>query len=298
MPAINRPNAAKACWLRTRVDGEASREHADRAEQQVGAQRDVAELDRHVEQRLERDGSEIHDTDAGRRLHGEKGEARQNRPGEQQLAPVHHRALVGARLGGVVRPVGEILAQHEESDGDHESQCGSQEESAAPADQRLREQDRRRSNRAAEQAGKGVDRKRAAHALAGNVVRKERVVGRVVDRVAESGQREHGDQEPVGMNEADEREGDRAQHQPGDQHCKRADPVRQQAGRRLKDRRDDSENGEGNCEPGVAEAVFGLHEDEQRRQHQEIEVADEMRRAHARDHARFGGIRRRKRQLW
>ena len=43
------------------------------------------------------------------------------------------------------------------------------------------------------------------------------VIGRVIDRVADAGEREHGHQQPIGMDEAGEREGDAAQQDRGDQ---------------------------------------------------------------------------------
>ena len=48
---------------------------------------------------------------------------------------------------------------------------------------------------------------------------------------------------------------------------------------------------------GVAHAVFRAHEGEQRRQHQDVVVADEMRRADAGDQADVAGTPRGRRKI-
>ena len=68
------------------------------------------------------------------------------------------------------------------------------------------------------------------------MMREQRVVGGMVDRVGQSGDGEHRDQKPVGRHQANEREGDRFSISPN-KHRVGADAVGQKAGRRLEYRR-------------------------------------------------------------
>ena len=68
-----------------------------------------------------------------------------------------------------------------------------------------------------------------------------------------------------------DRKADRAEQQAGDQHEPRVDAIDQESGRRLQHRRDGVEDGERQAELGVAHAIVGAHEGEQRRQHQDVE---------------------------
>ena len=117
-------------------------------------------------------------------------------------------------------------------------------------------------------------------------MRQHRVIGRVIDRVGEAGEREHGDEKPERIDEPGERKGEGAKQQPGNQENPRTEPVDQIAGRRLAKRGDDIECGEGEAELDVADAVIGAHEGEQRRQDDDVVMRDEMRGADAGDELR------------
>ena len=118
------------------------------------------------------------------------------------------------------------------------------DEGAAPAPQALHHQEARRRHRRSQHAGEGVHRERLADAVGRNMVREQRVVGRVVDRVADAGEREHRHHQPERMDQPDDHEGAGADHQPGDQQDARAQPIDQEPGRRLQRGRDDVEGGE------------------------------------------------------
>jgi hypothetical protein len=109
----------------------------------------------------------------------------------------------------------------------------------------------------------------------------------VIDRVAHPGEREHRDQHRKRIDHPDHRKGDRADRQAGGQHVAGADPVDQESGRRLQGARHQIIGGERDPELRIGDAVVGAHESEQRGEDERVVVADEMRRAHRRDHARF-----------
>ena len=81
-------------------------------------------------------------------------------------------------------------------------------------------QQARRRNRRAEHAGEGVHREGLADALARHVLRQHRIVGRVIDGVADAGEREHRHQQPERMGQAGDREGGGAEQQAGDQQMR------------------------------------------------------------------------------
>jgi len=59
------------------------------------------------------------------------------------------------------------------------------------------------------------------------------IVGRVIDCVADAGEREHRHQQPVRVGQPHHQEGKRADHEAGDQKDARAQPIDQEASRRL-----------------------------------------------------------------
>ena len=118
------------------------------------------------------------------------------------------------------------------------------DEGAAPTPHALHHQQAAGRHRRAEHAGEGVHRKRLADASGRHVMRQQRVIGRVVDRVADAGEREHRHQKPERVDQAGDREGAGAEQQTDDQQHARAQPVDQKSGRRLQRRRHDIEGGE------------------------------------------------------
>ena len=145
---------------------------------------------------------------------------------------------------------------------------------------------RGRRHRGAEEAREDVQRKCLAGALVRDELREDRVIGRMIDAVRNAEQREHRDQQPERRDKPDDREAHRAEHEARDQHRARTDPVDQEARRRLAQRGRDVEGGQREAEFGVADAVELADERKQRRQHQNVEMADEMRRADERNDAR------------
>jgi DNA-binding beta-propeller fold protein YncE len=130
-----------------------------------------------------------------------------------------------------------------------------------------------------------MHREGLADAFRRHVLRQKRVVGRVVDRVADAGEREQGHQQPERIHQPGQNEGAGADHQAEDEQNARAQPIDQEAGGRLQGGRDDIESGEAQPDLGVAHAVIGAHERQERRQDDDVIVRHEMRRAHRADNA-------------
>ena len=114
-----------------------------------------------------------------------------------------------------------------------------------------------------------------------NPLGQKRVIGRMIDRIGDTQQGEHRDEHPVGIDEPGGRHRARAQEQAADQIDARADAVDQEADRRLQHRRHDVEDDERKAELGIAHAIVGLDEHEQRRQQHHVIVAHEVCEAHA-----------------
>ena len=118
------------------------------------------------------------------------------------------------------------------------------------------------------------------------------VIRRVIDRIGQPHQREAADQRPIGRDDPGQRHAAGAHHQPADQEPPCAQPVDQESRGRLENRRDHVEAGDHHGQPLIAHRVIHQHEREQRRQHQHVDVAREMRAADQADDlgvARPGG---------
>ena len=191
-----------------------------------------------------------------------------------------------ARGGGARPGRCGVIANREQDRRHRKAENAGADEGAAPAPQALHHQQACGRHRRAEHAGEGVNRKRLADAVGRNMVRQQRVVGRVIDRVADAGEREHRHQHPEGIDQARDHECAGADQQSGDQQDARAQPIDQKADRRLQHGGHDVEGGERHPDLGVAHAIFRAHEGQQRRQQQDVIMRDEMRRADRADDAR------------
>ena len=187
-----------------------------------------------------------------------------------------------ARLHCLRRFVG-----HEHDDRGHDAERGGAQKRPAPSHDGVEVDQRRRRGGVAEHAREGVVGEHAAGALDRNVPPEQRVVGRVVDGVAEPRDCEHRDEHPERVDQPRDRKRAGADQQARHQHVARVPAVDQESDRRLPDRRDDVEYGERKAELGIAHAVVFLDEDEQRREQQDVVVADEMREADAGDESRL-----------
>src|SRR5438477_10217807 len=123
------------------------------------------------------------------------------------------------------------------------------------------------------------------------MLREKRIPGRVKSSVAQTGDAEHDDEDPERTDPPRDRKRAGAQKQSGDEDKARAHPVDQKAGRRLHYSGNHVEGGEREPKLGVARAVTLAYADEERRQQHDVEVADEMRKAHAADELVLGVAR-------
>ncbi len=200
----------------------------------------------------------------------------------QQQAPAALR-LAGSglrRLAGLGPPRVEQQRQHR---GNNQTQHCRAEEGAAPAGKIVNEQERSGRRRAAEHAGEGMDGKSLRHALGRHALRQQRVVGRVIDGIGQTGDAEHGDEDPEGIHRRGDSHRHRAERDAGDEQRLGADAVDQKARGRLQQRRHHIEGDIGEAELSIADAIVGADEDKERRQDDDVIVADEMRRADQRD---------------
>jgi hypothetical protein len=202
-----------------------------------------------------------------------------------QRAQRRHQIIV--KRGGLDRRCGFVDQEHDDR-GDDTERCGT-EESPAPSDDGIEIDQRRRRRRVAEHAGEGVIGEHASGALGRNMPPQQRVVGRVIDRVADAREREHRDEHPERVDKCRDRERAGADQQAGAQHVARVPAIDQEAHRRLPDCGDDVERGQRQAEFGIGHAIVFTNEDEQRREQQNVIVADEMREADAVDETRFRG---------
>ncbi len=118
----------------------------------------------------------------------------------------------------------------EENRQHREAENGGADISPAPAEVALHRQERGGRDRGAENPGEGVEREDVPEPRRRAVMREERIVGRVIDRVAETGDRVHGDEHGERMDKSRDRKGDGAEGDAGDQHEARAIAVDQKAG--------------------------------------------------------------------
>ncbi len=132
-------------------------------------------------------------------------------------------------------------------------------------------------NRAAEIAGKSVDREGAAHPRLIHVLGQDRVIGGMIDAVGEPKQHGAGDQGSVAQMQAEQDQREPAERQSTQQDPARAKMVDEIAGRRLRQPGHDGRHGQREPELDIADTKLALQEREQHRQDQQMEMADPMR---------------------
>ena len=231
------------------VAGGAGRENAadqdaDRTHGQLAGQRRVGDGERRVVQRAEPHHQIIVEPAAAERQQDEEHHVGEDRGREQQPPAVKRCAgLVAARLGGRLYRLRRLALPDQDQRGKKPDRRG-REVGAAPADDAVQEQQRWRGRRIAHHAGEGVEGKHAAGALGRHVLRKQRVVGRMVDRVGEAEHAKHGDEHPERVDQPRHRDGACANDKPADQPQPRARAVDQKTHGRLQHGRGDIEGGE------------------------------------------------------
>ena len=128
--------------------------------------------------------------------------------------------------------IGKIHRDHEQrhrgADRARHHQCA---EAADRCHQRRHDRGR---HRAAEEAGKGVDRKRAAHPRFIHVRRQDGVIGGVIDAVGKPEQRRAEQQRGVAEMQAQHDQRQAAEAKAGQQHLSGADVIGEIADRRLR----------------------------------------------------------------
>ena len=150
------------------------------------------------------------------------------------------------------------------------------DQGAVATDRRDQRGDDGGRDRAAEESGKGVDRKCAAHARLIHMGRQDRIVGRMIDAVGEPEQHGAGDQPGVAQMQAEHDQREAAQREAHQQDFAGADMIGEIAHRRLGQAGDDGEDGQRETELDIADAELLLQKREQHRQHQHVEMADPM----------------------
>ena len=148
---------------------------------------------------------------------------------------------------------------------DHDQQQRHQRADRAAHDQRAMAADRRnqrrhdgRRDRAAEEAGKGVDRKGAAHPRLVHMGRQDRVIGRMIDAVGEPEQHGAGDQPGIAQMQAEHDQRAAAEGEADQQDFAGADMVGEIADRRLGQAGDHGEDGQGKAKLDIADAELRL----------------------------------------
>ena len=105
----------------------------------------------------------------------------------------------------------------------------------------------------------------------------------MIDSIGEAQHREHHDEHRKRIDQPRHGHGGGTQQQSANQVDARAGAIDEEADRRLQHRRNQAERSEREAELGVAHAVIGADEGEQRRDQHHIIVADQVRGAHAGD---------------
>ena len=175
--------------------------------------------------------------------------------------------LVGAGIGN---------AEHDQEQRHQRSHRAGHDQRAVAADRGDESCDDRRCHRAAEEAGKGMDREGAAHPRLIHMGRQDRVVGRMIDAVGEAEQHGTDDQRGVAEMQAESDQRTAADGQPDQQDLARADMVGKVTDRRLGQARHHREHRQRETELDIADAELLLQEWEQHRQHEDMEMADPM----------------------
>ena len=212
----------------------------------------------------------------GQGQHGEERQRGQDRQAEQQ-------AQIGAGalpLRGAGVPRRAVVEQHaavrQHQQGDEHAGRAADHQRPLPAEQLGQEHHGDGRRREADIAAEGVDREGAAHALDVHRGGQDGVVGGMEHGVAETGQHHQHEQGGIGREHADQRDREREQDEAADQDVARAEAVDQEPDRRLGQRRGAVEHGERQAECRVADPVLAAQQGEQRRQDQDVEVAEEV----------------------
>ena len=91
---------------------------------------------------------------------------------------------------------GRVIAERDQNRRDRNAENRRADEGAAPAPLALHDEQARRRDSRPEHAGKGVHREGLADTVGWHVLREQRVVRGVIDRVAHAQKRKHGNQHP------------------------------------------------------------------------------------------------------
>ncbi len=141
---------------------------------------------------------------------------------------------------------------------------------------------------AAEEAGKGVDRKCAAHARLIHVGRKDRIIGRMIDAVGKPQQHGACDQPSITEMQAEHDQREAAEREAHQQDFAGADMVGKIAHWCLGQGGYDGEHGQRKAKLDVADAELFFEKREQHRRHHEMEMADPMGRRNPSQRAQRG----------
>ena len=135
-----------------------------------------------------------------------------------------------------------------------------------------------------------MDGEGAAHAGFADAAREDGVVAGVVDGVGDAGEGGGDEQDGVVGEDPDHGEGGAAEQQAGEEDLAGAEAVDGVAHRRLHQGGDDVVDGQRQAELDVADAEGGLEQREQRRQHEHVDVADQVGGADGGEGAEFLAI--------
>jgi hypothetical protein len=117
----------------------------------------------------------------------------------------------------------------------------------------------------------------------------DRVVRGVEHAVAETRRGHHDDEHRVRRRDAGQRDGARQQREAHEQDASSPEPIHQEAGHGLADRRGGGGRRDQRAERGIRYDELGAQQREQRRQHEPVEVTEEVADADDRDESNIGG---------
>ena len=188
-------------------------------------------------------------------------------------------AIGGARVGN---------ADDDEQQRHQWAHCTGHDQGAIAAGHRNQRGHDGGRHRAAEEAGKSVDRKCAAHARLIDVGRKDRIIGRMIDAVGEPQQHRAGNQPAVTEMYAEHDQREAAKRQAHQQDLAGADMVGKIAHWCLRQGGYDGEHGQREAKLEVVDAELFFQKGEQHRRHREMEMADPMGRRNRSQRAQRG----------
>ena len=187
------------------------------------------------------------------------------------------RRLPRRRAGVRVRRRGiQLAAVHRHDQGHHQAAEPSDRKRRLPAPQRGQEHHGGRRHGPAEVSGEGVQRERAPEPPMLDPGRQDGVVGRVEHAVADAHEDHQDEQRPIAGREAGG--GDRRAHDPQADHERPSGPeaIDQETDRRLEHHGDQARHGEQEAEGGVTDRQLLAQERKQRRQHDHVEMGEEV----------------------